>query len=65
MTEYVKEIMYLFMCGECGCSDDAETNYLTEAIRQMRNSGMYVLGANESNGNLGRVGDTFYEECYE
>lgn len=42
MVDYMKTIVYVFMCSNCGCSDDSETDRLSEAIRQMRDSGWKI-----------------------
>ena len=43
MTDYVKQIIYEFMCGQCHTSDDCEVNTLQEAIGRMREQG-WIIG---------------------
>ena len=45
MTDYVKQVIYQFMCDKCGCSDEVESSPregIREAIKEMRGQGWKI-----------------------
>lgn len=43
MTDYMKEVHFVFMCQKCGTSDDCEEDTLKAAIADFRKTG-WIIG---------------------
>ncbi len=43
MMDYVKDVFYVFMCGECGGSDDSDQGTLRDATKDVRDRG-WIIG---------------------